>query len=223
MANQNYILMIEDEPKVQINNKKILQRRGFETKQAYTIEEAKRLIAQDPPRAIVLDIQLPDGNGLKFLHELRQTSNIPVLILTAMGTRDDILAGLKAGGDDYLPKPYDVSVLTARLETLLHRASIVPDAVTVGPFSIDPLGGKAYIGGKDMQLAGKEIAMLTMFAQFPEKILTACFIYGKVWGQEMHGDDNALKTVVSRLRKKIAGSGYTISSIRNEGYIFERE
>ena len=120
-----YILLVEDEPVVQANNKMILERRGFKLRQAYTLEEARALIAEEPPRAIILDIQLPDGNGLDLLQEIRNTSSIPVLVLTAMGTPKDIIRGLEAGGDDYLTKPHDLPTFIKRVETLLRRAELI--------------------------------------------------------------------------------------------------
>ena len=223
MDNQGYLLMVEDEPKVQANNKKMLERRGYMTRQAYTLSEAIAIIADEQPRAIVLDIQLPDGSGLGFLHELRRTSNVPVLMLTAMGTREDILRGLEAGGDDYLSKPYDISIFLKRVEALLRRASIIPDELKIGALSIAPVANKAYVNGEDMCLTSKEVSLLMLFAQRPDKVLSTEYLYEKAWGQDMADDDNALKTVISRLRKKLAGSGYTIAAERYEGYIFERE
>ena len=118
-----YILMVEDEPTVQINNKKILERRGFVTRQALTLAEARQHMAKALPRAIILDINMPDGSGLDFLRGLRRYSNVPVLLLTAMGTPSDIIAGLEAGGDDYLPN------LTTSLFFLcvsLHSCAVRP-------------------------------------------------------------------------------------------------
>ena len=91
-----YLLLVEDEHEVQAGNKKILDRRGYRSRQAYSLAEARTIIAEEPPCAIVLDIGLPDGSGLDFLTELRQTSAIPVLMLTAMGTPEDIVKGLEA-------------------------------------------------------------------------------------------------------------------------------
>ena len=218
-----YLLLVEDEPLVQINNKKILQRRGYLLKQAFSLEEARVIIAEDAPRAIVLDIMLPDGSGLDFLAELRQSSNVPVLMLTAMGTSQDIIRGLEAGGDDYLTKPYDLAVFLMRVEALLRRSSLVPDALEMGTLKLDPASGKAYIGGEDLFLPQKEYALLQQFVQYPEKIISAEYLYEKVWGQEMLDDDKSLKVAISKLRTKLAGSGYTITASRGEGYYLERE
>ena len=124
-SNKNgYLLMVEDEPVVQENNRMILERRGYLIRQAYTLEEARGMIEAEPPRAIILDIQLPDGNGLDLLHEVRSRSDIPILVLTAMGTPKDIIRGLEAGGDDYLTKPHDLPTFIKRVEALLRRAEL---------------------------------------------------------------------------------------------------
>lgn len=122
MDDSGFILLVEDEPVLQAKNKKILERRGYHIRQAYTLAETRAVIADEPPLAIILDIQLPDGNGLEFLQELRKTSTIPVLMLTAMGTPQDIVSILDTWGDDYLPKPYDLQVFLARVSALLQRA-----------------------------------------------------------------------------------------------------
>ena len=123
----SYLLLVEDEPVVQANNKMILERRGYQLQQAYTLEDARAMIAEEPPRAIVLDIQMPDGNGLDLLQEVRSKQNIPVLVLTAMGTPKDIIKGLEAGGDDYLTKPYDLPTFLKRVEMLLRRAELIAE------------------------------------------------------------------------------------------------
>jgi DNA-binding response OmpR family regulator len=124
---RGYILLVEDEPVVQANNKMILERRGYQLQQAYTLEDARVMIAEEPPRAIILDIQMPDGNGLDLLQEVRSKLNTPVLVLTAMGTPKDIVNGLEAGGDDYLTKPYDLPAFLKRVEILLRRAELIAE------------------------------------------------------------------------------------------------
>jgi len=220
--NKGYLLLVEDEPKVQASNKRVLERRGYRLRQAYTLAEARSIVAEEMPHAIVLDIQLPDGNGLTFLQELRKTSNVPVLVLTAMGTHEDIIHGLEAGGDDYLTKPHELSVFLTRVEALLRRASIVPDTLEIGTIKIDTASGKAYINGEDMGLTQKDYALLQHFMQHPDQYIDAEYLYEKIWGHKMIRDDNSLKTAISKLRSKLTNSGYTIVKSRNEGYCFER-
>jgi DNA-binding response OmpR family regulator len=223
MLIDGFILIVEDEPVVQENNKRILQRRGYQVRQAFSLKQARNIINEESPRAIILDINLPDGSGLEFLKELRKTSNVPVLLLTAMGTPMDIIKGLEAGGDDYLPKPYDLEVFLMRLTALLRRASIVPDVLEIGNIKIDTASNKAYTYGADMNLQQKELSLLQQFIQYPQQYLTAEFLYEKVWGQKMLGQDNALKVAISKLRSKLSGSGHTIVTSWGEGYSFDRE
>jgi len=223
MHNHGYLLLVEDEPVVQANNKKILERRGYVLRQAYTLHEAEKIIDEERPRAIVLDLLLPDGSGLDFLHELRKSSNVPVLMLTAMGTPQDIIRGLEAGGDDYLTKPYELSVFLMRVEALLRRASIMPDTLEFGLIRIDTASSRAYLDGVDMMLSQKEYSLLQQFVQHPEMVMSAELLYEKVWGQKMAGDDSSLRVTMSKLRAKLADSGYTITASRGEGYCLERK
>jgi len=218
-----YLLMVEDEPAVQANNKKILERRGYCIRQAYSLAEARRIVAKQMPKAIVLDVQLPDGTGLDFLRELRQTSNVPVLMLTALGTPDDIVRGFEAGGDDYLAKPYDLQVFLVRINALMRRASLVPDDIEVGSLRINTAASKAYLNNEDMNLQQREFLLLQQFMQQPGQILTSETLYLKVWGQEIFGQDNSLRVAISKLRQKLENSGYTVTASRGEGYCFERK
>lgn len=223
MSNESgYILLVEDEPVVQSNNMKILQRRGHSIKLALTLGEARAIMEKEPPRAIILDLQLPDGNGLDFLREVRETSDVPILILTALGTSNDIIRGLDMGGDDYLTKPYDLDVFLSRVETLLRRTSTIPEVLVYGQLKLYPASGRVVMEDKDMLLSQKEYSILQLFVQHPERILTAEYIYEKVWGQKMAQDDNPLKVAISKLRTKLADSKYTVTASRGEGYYIER-
>jgi len=222
MNSQGYILLVEDEIAIQAGNKKILERRGYALRQAFSLTEARAIIKDEYPRAIVLDVHLADGSGLDFLNELRKVSNVPVLILTAMSTPKDIIKGLEAGGDDYLTKPYELAVFLSRMEALLRRASMMPELFEIGRLRLEPSSGRAFINGKDMGLSQREYALLQQFVQHPEKIMNAEYLYEKVLGQHMVEDDSSLKNLAYRLRKKLEGSGYTITAERGEGYILER-
>jgi len=222
-TDNSYLLLVEDEPSVQSNNMKILQRRGYSIKQAYTLAEAREHIENEPPRGIILDINLPDGNGLDFLRELRRDTDIPVLLLTALGTKEDIIRGFETGGDDYLTKPYDLSVFLMRVETLLRRASSVPETLEYGAFKLYPIAGRALLDGEDMLLSQKEYAILQLLVQYPEKILSAEYLYEKAWGYEMIEKDNSLKVAISKLRNKLADSQYTVTASRGEGYYLEQK
>jgi len=221
-TDSGYLLLVEDEPAVQLNNKKILQRRGYNVRQAFTLAEARERIAEEQPKGIILDLQLPDGHGLQFLKELRDTADIPVLILTALGTTDDIIRGFETGGDDYLTKPYDLSVFLLRVETLLRTAAAMPETLEYDRIKLYPAAGRVVVDGVDIVMSQKEYSILQLFVQRPDKIMTAEHIYEKVWGQQMLENDNSLKVAMSKLRTKLADVGYAVTASRGEGYYLER-
>ena len=220
-TSNGYLLMIEDEPIIQTNNKKLLERRGYRVRQAFTLKEAQEIIDEEIPKCITLDLQMPDGDGLDFLAELRKKTNVPVLILTSRGTHQDIIKGLESGGDDYLPKPYDLQVFLARLTNLMRRAALVPESISVGPISLDLIASRAFLKGEDLRLQQKEFALLKIFAQRPGKIISSDYLYEKVWGWRNPDSDNSLKVTVSKLRSHLANTGYTITAARGEGYSLE--
>ena len=224
MNEQGYLLLVEDDPLVQAQNKSLLERRKYQLRQAGTLAAARTVIATyGPPRAIILDIILPDGNGLDFLRELRKTSNVPVLMLTSQNTQEDILKGLTAGGDNYLTKPCSPEIFISHVEALLRRSELLPELLMLGPIKLEPASGRAFLDGEDMVLSQKEFALLQQFMQHLNKILFAKDLYLKVWGQEMLPDDTSLRSAVYRLRKKLSGSGYTITAEYREGYMLELE
>ena len=219
---QGYLLMIEDEPIIQANNKKLLERRGFRVRQAYTLKEANEIIEEETPKCITLDLQMPDGDGLDFLVEFRKKSNVPVLILTSRGTHQDIIKGLESGGDDYLPKPYDLQVYLARLTNLMRRASMVPESISVGPINLDIVASRAFLNGVDLRLQQKEFALLKIFAQRPGQVISPDYLYEKVWGWQSYDGGNSLKVTISKLRSHLADTGYTITASKGEGYFLEK-
>ena len=217
------ILLIEDSQKVQNYNRRMLTDEGFLVETALTLADARAFLKTKKPDAIILDIGMPDGNGLDFLREFRQVSKIPVLLLTGYGEAKDIVAGFKTGCDDYLPKPYTFEVLLVRLTRLLQGAEQVPENIEKGSLTLKITSMTALLRGEDILLTQKEFFLLLLFAQNEDKAMSAEYIYEKVWGQEMHRDVRAVQQRISTLREKIEGSGYVISSIRTEGYRFERE
>jgi len=219
------VLLVEDNEKIMSVNQWMFQRQGFEAAAAYTLADARTSISEHRPDAIVLDIMLPDGSGLEFTRALRQGENasIPILFLTGLGTKEDILCGLKSGGDDYLTKPYDFDELLARVEALLRRAARVPEVVTRGRLSLDVTAGAASLDGTDLLLTQKEFALLLLFAQNEGRCIGAEYLYEKIWKAPIANDDSALKNAVYKLRKKLTDSGYEIASKRGEGYLLARE
>ena len=216
------ILLIEDDAKLLNSNRLLLESEGASVLAAGTLDAARQYLATLTPDAIVLDIMLPDGNGLDFVEEIRGSSAVPVMLLTALSTNADIIRGLEAGGDDYLPKPFDVGVFLTRVKAMLRRAAQVPEAITKGDMILYVSSGQAFLHGEDMLLPQKEFTLLLLLAQHESRVLPAEYLYEKVWNRPMNDDTNAVRYQVSRLRKKLAGSGYTIASEYGGGYRFEK-
>jgi len=223
-----YLLLVEDEPTLQIMNTELLKENGYSVRQAYTIAEAWETLKNKQPRGIILDIQLPDGNGLDFLRELRKMSSVPVLILTTMNTAEDIVRGLKTGSDEYLTKPYNKDIFLASVESLLRRAETIPEVLEYGSFKLYPCAAVALLDGEDMALSQKEFSILQLMVQqillqHTEEVLSAEHLYEKVWMQEMVDNKNSLKQAIRKLREKISGSMYTVTNIRGRGYYLEKK
>ena len=218
------ILMVEDNEEIQLGNKRMFELEDYEVIAALTLEAARKSIDHRRPDIIILDILLPDGNGIEYMEELKLSENvdIPIILLTGLATKEDILSGFRAGGDDYLTKPFDFDVLLARVESLLRRTETIPGIIRKGQLTLKLTPRDAYLNDKNLTLTPKDFTLLLYFAQNENKILSAEQIYESVWGQPLTGDTQALIKAVSRLRQKLKGSGYTISVEYGTGYCFER-
>jgi len=216
------ILLVEDDKRIQAFNRELFEGQGFFVRTAMTLAEAKASISQQMPEVIVLDLNLPDGNGLDFLRDLRRTSKVPVLLLTGLGRDEDVIVGFESGCNDYLAKPYAFEVLLVRVKNLLHGAEQVPDAVSIGALKLDMLANRAYIDGEDLSLTDKEFAIIRLLVQNEGDVVSADDVYERIWGQPMAGDRNALQVAITRLRKKIEPAGYNIISMRGKGYVFTK-
>ena len=216
------VLCIEDNVQVQMINKPLLMAKGFEVKLAMTLREARKAL-EVMPDLIILDIHLPDGNGLDFLRELRKTSNVPVIALTNSKEEQDMVEGLASGCDDYIPKPYTFSVLYARIEALMRRAEYIPEKIVKGAFIFDMISNSVTWNGDDLGIRKKEFDVLYFFMRNENTVLSEAQIYERVWNQKMIGDKKALKNAIYDLRESLNGTGYVISSEYGKGYIFHRE
>ena len=208
---------------VQMINKPLLEAKGFTVKPAMTLREAREEISREMPALIILDIHLPDGNGLDFLRELRKTSMIPVIALTNNKKERDIVEGLASGCDDYIPKPYTFPILYARIEALLRRTNNIPEIVSKSAITLRITSDEAFVNGVNLHLSKKEFSLLCFFFNNENRFMNAEYIYEQVWGQPMAGDDKSLKNIMSALRKKLLDSGYVITNDYGTGYCFERK
>lgn len=223
------ILLVEDNPDILRINERLLETEGYDVSTAETLVQANTAIFNRMPAAILLDIMLPDGSGLDWCRRLREENHIdvPVLFLTALGEKEDVLTGLKAGGDDYIAKPYDMDILLGRLEALLRRSVRQREPVPFGPFTIDYTSQRVMNGqGKDCLLKPKEFAVLALLIAREGDFCSSEFIYETVWRSDINSDLRTLYVHISGLRSKLelqAGSAVQIEHKRGVGYrIFRR-
>ena len=226
MAEPKTILVVEDNKQLNDINCRALQTEGYLTLSALTLAEARMHLAAAAPDAILLDIMMPDGSGVDFCREIRETTAAPILFLTAVKGYMETMAGLTAGGDDYLNKPFDIYMLIAKVRAFFRRDEIIRREPTLslvrGALTLDTVTARAYLEGEDLLLTPKQFSLLFLLVQNEGKLLLQEALYMAVWKQPMKGDSQALKSAISRLRKKIEGSGYDVNSHRGMGYRFEK-
>jgi len=215
------ILLIEDNEDIMKINRSALLRRGYTVLEATTLYEAEALLLTETPDLLVLDVMLPDGSGLDFCRKLRIGNDVPLLFLTALGETEDMLNGLAIGGDDYLPKPYDLDLFCARIEALLRRERRIREKVqtnfTIGALSFHRQAHRAFLNDEDMLLTQKEFGVLLLLAENEGKVLSADMLYKSVWQLPLIEDTQALKSTMSRLRTKLCNR-FTITAKRGGGY-----
>ena len=219
------ILLVEDNPHILKINADEFTEHGHTVLCAECIEKASELLMLQDVDLMILDVMLPDGNGLEYMKALRQgrEGDVPILLLTGLTSQEDVIQGLAAGGDDYLTKPYDFPILLARIEALLRRADRIPKTLQAGKLVLDITSCTASMEGRDLLLTQKEFALLSLFVQNQGQVISGEYLYEKVWKTSTAGDTQALKTAVARLRNKIRESGFCIVSVRGEGYCLEQE
>ncbi len=221
------ILVIEDEKKVAAFIKRGLEEEGNKVDTAFDGEEGVRLARELPYDLLILDVMLPRKDGLSIVRELRQNEiTVPVLMLTARDTTDDIVAGLDAGSDDYLTKPFAFAELSARVRTLARRNSQDRGAeLVVFDLRLDPISRKVWRNGKEIDLTAKEYGLLEFLMRNAGKVVTRNMIAEKVWEHSFESFTNIIDVYVNYLRKKI-DRGFDrklIHTVRAQGYILKSD
>lgn len=199
----NTILLVEDNPHIMHINRMSLVMEGYNVLEAYNAENCRNVLEQNDVDLVILDIMLPDGDGITLCREIKSNYDIPILFLSALGENDDIVTALRAGGDDYLPKPYDIGVLIARVEARLRSSRKEKRFVHFGNIKLDTSSMMAYSAGHDIMLTQKEFLLLLLLARNPERPIDKEELYASVWGTPLSSDSAALYTTVSRLNKKL--------------------
>jgi two-component system OmpR family response regulator len=217
------VLVVEDDKKIASFVVKGLKEAGYAADHVASGEEALALVETYPFDAAVVDIMLPGMDGLALIERMRQKKiNTPVIILSAKRTVDDRIRGLKAGGDDYLTKPFSFSELLMRVRALLRRSSMAqsPVKLRAGDLEMDLLSREVTRGGKRIDLQPREFALLEYMMRNEGIVLSKTVIMEHVWGYHFDPQTNVVDVLVSRLRNKIDKDFETkmINTIRGVGY-----
>ena len=221
------VLVVDDEPNLTELLSRALRYEGWEVRTAASGIAAVRAAKDFGPDAVVLDMMLPDFDGLEVLRRMRgDDPNIPVLFLTAKDAVEDRVAGLTAGGDDYVTKPFSLEEVVARLRALMRRTAIVADdggsLLVVGDLTMDEDSHEVTRGGTEVQLTATEFELLRYLMRNPKRVLSKAQILDRVWNYDFGGQANVVELYISYLRKKIdAGRSPMIHTMRGVGYVLK--
>ncbi|MFE3792547.1 response regulator [Streptomyces goshikiensis] len=221
------VLLIEDDPSIREGVGLGLRRRGHEVSAAETGEDGLALMASFRPELVLLDLMLPGINGVRVCRRIRETSQVPIIMLTARGDDFDIVVGLEAGADDYIVKPARTEVIEARVKAVLRRLSTPagsrPGVEFHGELAIDRAGLTVAKRGERVPLAPSEIKLLLHLSASPEHVFSRQQLLEYVWDHSYHADARLVDACVRRLRTKIEnpeGSPRYIQTVRGFGYRF---
>ncbi|GAA2902228.1 response regulator transcription factor [Pseudonocardia halophobica] len=221
------VLVVDDEATLSDLLSMALRYEGWEVRSAGDGLTAVRTARDFKPDAVVLDIMLPDLDGLEVLRRLRADNpEVPVLFLTAKDAVEDRVAGLTAGGDDYVTKPFSLEELVARLRGLLRRAGMTAarqgSELVVGDLVLDEDSHEVRRGDTDVELTATEFELLRFLMRNPKRVLSKAQILDRVWHYDFGGQSNVVELYVSYLRKKIdAGRAPMIHTVRGAGYVLK--
>ena len=220
----NCVFCVEDDSNIRELIEYTLSSTGFEIKCFECGADFFAALEQDTPDLVLLDIMLPDTDGMEILKTIRSDknlSNIPVILLTAKSERMDKIKGLDSGADDYITKPFDVLELLSRIKAVLRRANLAPavaDVLEHGTIRLDNKKHIVYVDGAEVALTYKEYELLHMLLAASGNVITRDSIILRVWGSDFEGESRTLDVHIRTLRQKLGESGNCIETIRNVGY-----
>ena len=220
------ILVVDDESRMRKLVKDFLTRKNFQVLEAGNGEEAMDIFYREKDiNLIILDVMMPKMDGWEVCREIRKTSKVPIIMLTARSDERDELLGFELGVDEYISKPFSPKILVARVEAILRRTgqNNPEDVISCGGIVIDKAAHIASVDGKPMELSFKEFELLTYFLENEGIALSREKILNSVWNYDYFGDARTIDTHVKKLRSKMGDKGEYIKTVWGMGYTFEVE
>lgn len=222
------VLIVEDEPKIADFLRRGLTFEGYQVRVAYTGEEALAMVRESPPELVILDIMLPGIDGMEVCRRLRKNHpDLPILMLTARDAIPDRVAGLDAGADDYLVKPFAFDELLARLRALLRRARPPEpgEVLRFADLTMNTATREVWRGERPIDLTAREFDILELFLRHPRQVLTRDLLYERIWGYDYGGESNIIEVYTRYLRAKLeaAGEPRLLHTVRGVGYVLREE
>lgn len=222
------ILLVEDDERISEPLLRVLASEGFDVIHASTGTEGLEAVASGRPSLILLDLTLPDIDGLDVCRKVREERpELPVIMLTARAEEMDVIVGLGAGADDYVPKPFRLAELVARIRARLRIAEAahqMPRELSGGPLRVNTESRRAYLNGEELELTSKEFDLLALVMSKPDATFTREQIMSSVWDENYWGSTRTLDTHISTLRRKIGDNSdppTLIVTVRGVGFRFE--
>ena len=220
----NYILVVDDESRMRKLIKDFLAAKGYSILEAEDGEKALQVFEQNSEKIslILLDVMMPKLDGWSVLRQIRQTSKVPIIMLTARGEEQDELFGFELGVDEYISKPFSPKILVARVEAILKRTQgNTKEIKDCGGIEIDKEGRTVTVDGKMLELSLREYELLVYLVENENIALSRDKILNNVWNYDYYGDSRTIDSHIKKIRHKLGKKGKYIKTIRGVGYKFE--
>jgi len=223
MRNRLLVLTADDDPAIRRIVSRVLELNDFDVIACTNGSEALRAFEERQPQLVILDIRMPEIDGLTLCREIRADSDVPIIMLTALEDESDAAAALEAGADDYIRKPFGTNELLARIKAVLRRA--LPDVAAsqetlhAGDITVDMLQHEVRYRGEEVKLSRTEFSLLVYLMRNPNRVLTQDQILERVWGSDYVGSHHVLRVCMSRLRQRFPGNdALPVESLPGVGY-----
>ena len=215
------VMVVDDSPEILSIVQRGLQRRGYDVVACADGESAMRALSREIPDLAILDLLLPDADGIDLCYQMQEVAEVPVIMLTSRDTVSDRVEGLRAGADDYIVKPFAMEELIARVEAVLRRRPSTPAVITFEDLDVDIEAHRVMRDGKEVPLTPKEFALLEILARRPNRVFTRESLISLLWPTGESVDDNLLDAHATNLRQKLEGHGgrRLIQTVRGIGFV----